>query len=80
MKVSQQGPVQSAALILVRCSHLQTDGDTDDRIPSTATQMKNILTLGRRSGALRAMGGPTASMLAATLATEGDCTMPPKLM
>ena len=26
------------------------------------------------------VGGPTASMLAATLATEGDCTMPPKLM
>lgn len=37
-------------------------------------------TLGRRSGALRAVGAPTASMLAATEATEGDCTMPPKLM
>lgn len=37
-------------------------------------------TLGSRSGALRAVGAPTASMLAATEATEGDCTMPPKLM
>lgn len=33
-----------------------------------------------RSGTRSPEGGPTASMLAATLATDGDCTMPPKLM
>ena len=47
---------------------------------STVPSTRKTLTLRRRSGALRKAGAPTASMLAATLATEGDCTMPPKLM
>lgn len=33
-----------------------------------------------RSGTRAPEGCPTASILAATVATEGDCMMPPKLM
>ena len=55
----------------------ESSGHTSDQARGQSCEK---LTLRRRSGAFREVGAPTASMLAATLATEGDCTMPPKLM